>query len=438
MSLFKRKKNDKPADGDDLSQSYWAYVKRQFRKNKRALYSLYFVFGLASIAVFADFLANDKPIVAKYDGEWHFPVFKEYGVSMGVAKWPKQFLNKEWKDLKFESSIWPLIPYLPTNHDQNSNFAGPFDKQNVKSTRWRHWLGTDNLGRDVMSGMIHGTRIAFMVGIVSMGIALIIGIFLGALAGFFGDNKLRMSRARLILNLVFLVFAFFYAFQVRATVLGDAFSVSFFSLMGEMLISFLIFFGVMGLANLITIPLKKIPYLGQRVAFPMDIIITRFIEVVVSIPVLVLILAVVAIAKPSIYNVMIIIGLVSWTGIARFVRAELLKVRRLEYIEAAQALGYSNMRTMFKHAVPNALSPVFIAVAFGIAAAILVEAFLSFLGVGVPPETITWGKLLSISRTNPTAWWLAIFPGFAIFLTVTLFNLIGEGLTDALDPRLKQ
>jgi len=93
---------------------------------------------------------------------------------------------------------------------------------------------------------------------------------------------------------------------------------------------------------------------------------------------------------------------------------------------------------MFKHAIPNSLSPVFIAVAFGIAAAILTESFLSFLGLGVPAETITWGKMLSISRTNTSAWWFAVFPGFAIFITVTLFNLIGEGLTDALDPRLKQ
>ncbi len=438
MSLFKRKKKDAPDVPKELDQSYWAYVRRQFKKNKRALYSMYFVLVLATIAVFADFLANDKPIVAQYQGEWHFPVMKEYGVNMGIAKWPKQFLNKDWKTLEYDFTIWPLIPYLPTNHDQASNFAGPFDKQNVKSTKWRHWLGTDNLGRDVMSGMIHGTRIAFLVGIVSMSIAFIIGVVLGALAGYFGDDRLRMSRGRLWLNLLFLFFAFFYGFQVRSTTLADAFSNSFFSLLGEFFISLIIFFGILGLANLIAIPLKKIPFLAKRVAFPMDIIITRFIEVVVSIPVLVLILAVVAIAKPSIYNVMAIIGLVSWTGIARFVRAELLRIRRLEYIEAAHALGYSNIRTMFKHAVPNSLSPVFIAVAFGIASAILIEAFLSFLGVGVPPETITWGKLLSISRSNPTAWWLAIFPGFAIFLTVTLFNLIGEGLTDAIDPRLKQ
>jgi peptide/nickel transport system permease protein len=149
-----------------------------------------------------------------------------------------------------------------------------------------------------------------------------------------------------------------------------------------------------------------------------------------------LIIAIVAVAKPSIILVMAVIGLTSWTEIARFIRAELLKVRNLEYIEAAQALGFSNTRIMMKHAIPNSISPVLIAVAFGIASAVLVEGFLSFIGIGIPPEILSWGKLLSLSRSAP--WWFAIAPGFAIFLMVTLFNLLGEGLTDAMDPRQKK
>ncbi len=135
---------------------------------------------------------------------------------------------------------------------------------------------------------------------------------------------------------------------------------------------------------------------------------------------------------------MAVIGFTSWTGIARFIRAELLRVRSLEYIEAANALGFSSTRTLLRHAIPNSLSPVLIAVAFGIASAILVESILSFLGIGVPAETVTWGSLLSTARKYSQDWWLAVFPGFAIFITVTVFNLIGEGLTDALDPRSKK
>jgi peptide/nickel transport system permease protein len=135
---------------------------------------------------------------------------------------------------------------------------------------------------------------------------------------------------------------------------------------------------------------------------------------------------------------MAVIGFTSWTGISSFIRAELLKVRNLEFIEAAEALGYSKWRILFKHAIPNALSPVLIAIAFGIASAILVESFLSFIGLGIPPEVLTWGKLLALSRGGKSQLWVAIFPGLAIFLTVTVFNLIGEGLTDALDPRQKK
>jgi peptide/nickel transport system permease protein len=188
----------------------------------------------------------------------------------------------------------------------------------------------------------------------------------------------------------------------------------------------------------LVIPLKKSPFLGKQVAVPFDLVIMRVIEVLNSIPTLFLILLIISIVrKPNLYVIMGIIGLTGWTGIARFIRAELLKVRNLEYIEAANSLGYSNSHILFKHAIPNALSPVLISIAFGIAGAILTESTLSFLGLG-PADTVTWGQLLSYARQIPQAWWLAIFPGFAIFITVTTFNLIGDGLTDAMDPRLKQ
>jgi peptide/nickel transport system permease protein len=316
--------------------------------------------------------------------------------------------------------------------------VGPFEKQVVKSPKWRHWIGTDQIGRDVMSGMIHGTRIAFLVGIISMSIATLIGIFLGSLAGFFGDNELKVSIASLLFGFVFLVPAAFFGFSSRTYVLADSFEKGFFIWLGNMIWGVLIFILILVLAWVISLPFKRLPYLKTKVNIPVDILVTRLIEVVVSIPVLVLVLAFVAIAKPSIYNVMLIIGAVRWTGIARFTRAELLRQKRLEYVEASRALGFSRLRSLVKHALPNSLSPVFIAIAFGIAASILIEAFLSFLGVGVPAETVTWGQLLSASRKASDAWWLAIFPGFAIFITVTMFNLIGEGLTDALDPRQKR
>lgn len=430
--MFFKKKIAKQAN---TSPTYWEYVKRQFAKNKRALYASYVVIFLLFIAIFADFLANDKPIVMKYQGNWYAPVAQEYAVDFGLGKWQKELINVKWKNLEMDAALWPPIPYKPTTQDKSiRQYAEPM----TQGDNGKHWLGTDKLGQDVAAGMIHGTRIALSVGLVAMSIAFIIGVFLGTIAGFFGDDKFQVSRIRVILNLCFLPFAYFYGFMVRSYALSDAIATSILSFLLQFLLSLIIFIGILLLPNLLTIPLKKIPFFGKKIKIPLDILLTRFIEVVVSVPVLVLILVIIAIAKPSIYNVMIIIGLVSWTGIARFIRAELLKIRRLEYIEAADALGYSNMRKMFRHAVPNALSPVFISVAFGIAAAILIEAFLSFLGIGVPVDTITWGKLLNLSRSNSSAWWLAVFPGLAIFITVTVFNLIGEGLTDALDPKLKK
>jgi len=423
-----------------LDQSYWAYVKRQFRKNKRALFSLYFVGFMVFIALTADFLANEKPIYCKYEGKTYFPIFRSYAVSLGLGSWPVEFQNIRWSEIKFDKAIFPPIPYSPENIDYaNSQFKSPFDEQRVKSKKWWHWLGTDELGRDVLAGMIHATRIALSVGLISMFISTIIGVILGSLAGFFGDDKIKLSRIRLWLNVIFFFIALFFAFSTRGYAIADGLARSPISMFVQILISLGIFGAIILLGNLLAKLFEKIPYLGTSTNVPVDLTVSRLIEIMVSIPHLFLIIAIVAtMERGSLIMVMVIIGFTSWTGIARLIRGELLKVRNLEYIEAAQALGYSPWRSLFKHAIPNALSPVLISIAFGIASAVLVEAFLSFIGVGVPPKTVTWGSLLNLARVKPDAWWLAIFPGFAIFITVTLFNLIGEGLTDALDPRLKQ
>lgn len=227
--------------------------------------------------------------------------------------------------------------------------------------------------------------------------------------------------------------------MVRSYALSDALSVSVSGFLVQLLISLVIFAVIMIIPNLITPLLKKVPFLGKQVSIPMDILISRLIEVKVSVPTLLLILSICAImSKPSIFITMVVIGFLGWTGIAKYVRAELLKVRSLEFIEAAQALGLSEWRIITKHAIPNSLTSVLITIAFGVAGAILTESSLSFLGIGVAPEQVTWGSLLSAARSNASAWWLAVFPGMAIFLTVTVFNLLGEGLTDAMDPRLKQ
>jgi peptide/nickel transport system permease protein len=171
----------------------------------------------------------------------------------------------------------------------------------------------------------------------------------------------------------------------------------------------------------------------------MDVVLSRLIELVMCIPTLVLILALIAVLEqPTIWHMMVVLGITGWTGIARLTRAEFLKLRESEFVTAARALGTGRVRIMFRHILPNALAPVLVPISFGIATAILIESSLSFLGFGAPPPNPSWGTLLSSGRSNLQMWWLLFYPGAAIFLTVLAYNLIGEGLQESTDPRLRE
>lgn len=278
-------------------ESYWRLVWRQFRHSRLALVSLWIVAALFLVALAAPLLS----------------------------------------------------PYSPDAYDLNRILESPGPA---------HWLGTDDLGRDLLARMIYGSRVSLSVGFVAVGIYVLIGIFLGALAGYYGGW--------------------------------------------------------------------------------VDMVISRAIEVMMCFPTFFLILAVLAFVGPSIYNIMIVIGVTQWTGIARLVRGEFLKFKEREFVTAAKSAGGSDLRVIFKHLLPNALAPVLVSASFGVAGAILTESALSFLGFGVPPQTPSWGAILSQAQSYmDTAWWLTLAPGCAIFLTITAYNLVGEGLRDAIDPRLK-
>jgi peptide/nickel transport system permease protein len=326
----------------------WSTLWNQFRRNSIALAGFYVVAAFVVIALFADFLANDKPYYLLYRGKTYFPIFRSYLVAAGLAQWPAELLNVEFKKLDRAEAVYPPVPYRPTNID----LLAPLEPPSV-----RHWFGTDKLGRDVTAGMIHGSRISLSIGFVAVGIAVIIGVILGALAGYFGSW--------------------------------------------------------------------------------IDIAVSRFFEIMMSIPTFFLLITVAAIFRPSIFLTMTIIGLTSWVGIARFTRSEFLRIRSLDYVTAAIAIGVSNRKIMFHHILPNALAPVIVSVVLGIAGAILVESSLSFLGIGVPAELVTWGSILNEASGATFAWWLAVFPGSAIFITVLAYYLVGEGLREVLDPRLR-
>jgi len=170
-----------------------------------------------------------------------------------------------------------------------------------------------------------------------------------------------------------------------------------------------------------------------------DVVLSRCIEIVMCFPTFLLILTIVAfLEQRSILNIMVVIGLTSWTGVARLVRGEVLRQKEMDYVSAARALGLGDARIILRHVLPNAMAPVLVSATFGVAGAILTESGLSFLGLGVQMPTPSWGQLLNEAREGVgTYWWLTIWPGVMIFFAVTIYNLVGEGLRDALDPRLR-
>ncbi len=243
-----------------------------------------------------------------------------------------------------------ISPCDPNKIDLEKSLVGPSRE---------HILGTDSLGRDLLSRMFYGGRISLSVGFVAVGIAVVLGILFGSIAGYYGGW--------------------------------------------------------------------------------LDSIITRFIDIMLCLPTFILILSVVAFLKSSIFNIMVIIGLTSWMGVARLIRAEILSLKEREFIEAARAIGASDLRIIARHLIPNGISPVLVSATLGVAGAILLESALSFLGLGVQPPTPSWGNILTEAKsTLGIAWWITVFPGLAILITVLGYNLLGEGLREYFNPHKRE
>ena len=358
-------------------RSYWSIVRTQFRKNKQGMLGLYLIVTIVAIAMLAPLLANDRPIVCSFKSKVRFPAFATYVDNwvpwQGMRYSLKSFELTEryfpfsehyedleglsWKEARaqhpdeFGFSVWPPIEWNPHQFDAGAIKLRP-------SLSSGHVLGTDDTGRDVLSRIVHGCVVAITVGVVAMGIATLIGVFLGVVAGYFGKWW--------------------------------------------------------------------------------DLVLSRIVEIVMCFPTFFLIIAVIAFVPPSIVNIMLVIGLVSWTGIFRLIRGEVLKSRAQEYVTAAEALGIGRGSIMFRHILPNSVAPVFVAVAFGIAGAVLTESSLSFLGFG-DPNASSWGEVVSQGRQYVAEGLthLVLAPGIVIFVTLTAFNLFGQGLRDAMDPRLR-
>lgn len=394
--------------------SYWGIVRSQFNKNRPAVWGLWCAVGLFVLATGAPLLALDQPFYWHTAVETRFPFFAalfnrlqfENGVDIffnlllvlspvyaGFVLWRRRMgglslraasllvafhllatlvvVPPSWfgvsnpfhreapivdyrgQEAELLASDRPVTAIFPPRriHYRETNL-----ERSVQAPGRTFWLGTDLEGRDVLVRMLYGTRISLTIGVVAVSIYVLIGVVLGALAGYFGGW--------------------------------------------------------------------------------VDVVVSRLIEVMICIPSFFLILTLVALVQDrSIFHVMVVIGVTSWTGVARLVRAEFLQQRELDYTLAARALGLPRWRVIFRHILPNAMGPVLVSATFGIASAILTESGLAFLGLGdlsVP----SWGGTLNAGRLEMKLW-LILAPGLAIFFVVSVFNLVGEGLRDALDPKLR-
>jgi peptide/nickel transport system permease protein len=394
--------SDKKAD---WGTSYGELVWKEFIKSRLNLVCLVFIIMLFIVAVLSPFIANDKPFFIVIDGQTYFPLFKElkatdYSVFLASLAGITQLLlirrNRRRLDPSLRGGalmrqvtviagvlltgiilIHVLIPHrldaedyktmITSGKAEKALFAPiPYgyartdlQKRELPPSR-EHWLGTDDVGSDDLCRLIHGSRISLSVGFVAVGISTIIGIFIGAILGYFGG---------------------------------------------------------------------RVDFFGMRI-----------VEIMMAIPTFFLIITIVAFFPRSLFNIMFIIGITSWTGDACFIRAEFFKLRKQDFVQAAKSLGLPLKSILFRHMLPNGITPVLVKCHLRYSWRNIYEAALSFLGFGVAPPTPSWGQMLSlgVSTTGRFLWWLTLFPGLAIFFTVLAYNLVGEALRDAIDPRLRQ
>lgn len=398
-----------------------------------------FLFSLVVIALLAQFLANDKPLVCKYKNNWLFPAFSFDTKKTININGEQEILNynmgKEWKKLNADLIIFPICAYSPNSIDAiNAPLYSPFKKQlfetNTKQIvalpiKYRHWLGTTQNGTDVLSNIIHGTSVAISVGVLSMLIAGLIGMLLGALSGYYENNTLKIGIIQLLIIFPGIFLAWFYAFTSQEQELKQAFQTGNISLVFQFTFSILVFTSIISAFMYVFGKIDKLINTSSKINFPVDLIISKIIEALSSIPSLLLIITIISIAKPSISLLILIIGLLGWTGIARMVRAEYLREKKLDYTQSAKAIGMSHSRIIFKHILPNIKNTLIIQLVFGIASAIIAEASLSFIGIGTPAEIASWGKLLNEARNDVSAWWLILSPGIMIFsVTYSCYKIV--------------
>jgi microcin C transport system permease protein len=317
-------------------------------------WSLWIFAALFVLSLFAELIANDRPILVRYQGDFYVPIVKDYPETAfgGDFPTPTDYLDPDIKKTFAKTGNWAVYPLITYNYNTLNYFA---KEPNPASPSRDNLLGTDDRGRDVVARLIYGFRLSVLFGLCLTVLGVIVGVLTGALMGYFGGK--------------------------------------------------------------------------------VDLVTQRFIEIWSSMPELYLLIIFASIFSPSIGLLIILLSLFGWMGLSDYVRAEFFKNRSLEYVRAAEALGLSSSQIMWRHILPNSLTPVITFLPFRMSASILALTSLDFLGLGVPPDTASLGELLAQGKANLDAWWISLSTFLVLAITLMLLTFMGDALRDAFDNR---
>ena len=348
-SIKSRLTRFRPPQGSPADRAWKRF--KQHRLGRASLWVFVWLFGLSLLA---DVLSNDKPLLARHDGHWFVPVVSNPAETAfgGDFETPTDYLDPFIQAQFQKPGNWAIFP-LNRYHPDTIDYFAPEPHPSAPSSR--HWLGTDDRGRDVLARLIYGFRLSVWFALALTVLGTVIGVLTGAVQGFFAGKT--------------------------------------------------------------------------------DLVMQRFIEIWSAMPELYLLIIFSAVFDPSIGLLLVLLGLFGWMGLSDYVRAEFLRNRQLDYVRAAKALGLSNTQIIWRHVLPNSLTPVVTFLPFRMSAAILALTSLDFLGLGVPPGTPSLGELLAQGKNNIDAWWISLSTFGVLVVTLLLLTFMGDALRDALDPR---
>lgn len=327
---------------------------QRFRSNRLGYWSLWIFSGLFVFSLFAEIIANDRPLLVRYQGELYVPIVKDYSEITfgGDFPTPTDYLDPDIKATFAKPGNWAIYPLISHRYDTLNYFA---KEPNPASPSRDNLLGTDDRGRDVLARLIYGFRLSVLFGLCLTVLGVVVGVLTGAVMGYFGGK--------------------------------------------------------------------------------VDLVSQRFIEIWSSMPELYLLIIFASIFSPSVGLLIILLSLFGWMGLSDYVRAEFFKNRSLEYVRAAEALGLSSSQIMWRHILPNSLTPVITFLPFRMSASILALTSLDFLGLGVPPDKASLGELLAQGKANLDAWWISLSTFLVLAISLMLLTFMGDALRDAFDTR---